>query len=67
MKVPASQYRSPLGVAQPLSPDLEMIKRDGWREQHILVIAENDDRLDFIEREFIRRLGRRLYGDPHHG
>lgn len=67
MKIPASGYRSSLGLVQPQSSDLETIKRDGWREQHILVIAENDDRLDFIEREFIRRLGKRLYGDAHHG
>jgi hypothetical protein len=42
--------------------DVESTKRDGWQQQHILVVAENDDRLDFIEREFVRRLGERLYG-----
>lgn len=67
MKIPASPYRCPLGRAQGNSPDLEAIKRDGWQEQHILVIAEDDARLDFMEREFIRRLGQRLYGGRHHG
>ena len=42
--------------------DLEDVKRTGWREQHILVINESDERLDFVEREFVRRIGERLYG-----
>lgn len=67
MKIPASPYRCPLGRTQGSSPDLEAIKRDGWQEQHILVVAEDDARLDFMEREFIRRLGQRLYGGRHHG
>jgi hypothetical protein len=47
--------------------DVEAIKRDGWKEQRILVISENDTRLDFVEREFIRRIGNRLYGGKRHG
>jgi len=43
------------------------MKRDGWRGQHILVVAEADDRLDFVEREFIRRIGERLYGASNKG
>jgi len=26
------------------------------------VINESDERLDFVEREFVRRIGERLYG-----
>ncbi|HQS59923.1 MAG TPA: hypothetical protein PKZ37_16225 [Gallionellaceae bacterium] len=62
MKVPTSQYRCALGRLQPQTMDIESTKREGWQQQHILVVAENDDRLDFIEREFVRRLGERLYG-----
>lgn len=62
MKIPASPYRCPLGRAQGRSPDLEAIKRDGWQEQHILVVNESDARLDFVEREIVRRIGERLYG-----
>jgi hypothetical protein len=47
---------------QPESVDVEVVKRRGWREEHILVVSESDTRLDFIEREFIRRIGERLYG-----
>lgn len=54
---------------QPESVDLEAVKREGWQSQHILVVAEYDRRLDFVERQFIRRLGERLYGakEKRHG
>ena len=38
------------------------IKREGWREQGILVIAAEDGRLTWPERELVRRLGEKLYG-----
>jgi hypothetical protein len=41
---------------------LDAIKERGWRDQHILVVNASDDRLDFIEREIVRRIGERLYG-----
>ena len=67
MKIPAQQYRCPLGRLQPQSTDLETIKQTGWRDQHILVVSEQDARLDFVEREFVRRIGERLYGGKRHG
>jgi hypothetical protein len=42
------------------------MKRNGWRDQHVLVVSEQDDRLDFIEREIVRRIGERLYGGKAH-
>ena len=62
MKVPTSQYRCALGRLQPETTDLEAVKQRGWRDQHILVVNESDERLDFVEREFVRRIGERLYG-----
>ena len=62
MKIPVPRYQSPLGRLLPNTTDLEAIKQNGWRDQHILVVSEHDDRLDFIEREFVRRIGNRLYG-----
>ena len=62
MTIPPYTYRSPLGRLQPNPVDAEAVKRDGWREQHILVVSERDERLDFVEREIVRRLGERLYG-----
>ncbi|WP_301100419.1 hypothetical protein [Propionivibrio sp.] len=67
MKIPAQQYRCPLGRLQPQITDLEAIKQTGWRDQHILVVSEEDARLDFVEREFVRRIGERLYGGKRHG
>lgn len=40
----------------------ESIKREGWREDGILVVKADDKRLNWPEREFIEQLGRRLYG-----
>lgn len=66
MKVPTPQYRCPLGRLQPDVTDLDAMKRSGWRDQHILVVNESDERLDFIEREIVRRIGERLYGGARH-
>ena len=38
------------------------IKREGWHEQGILVIAAEDGRLTWPERELVRQLGEKLYG-----
>ena len=66
MKIPSYQYRCPLGRRDDRD-DPEDIKRKGWRDQHILVVSEEDKRLDFVEREFVRRIGERLYGGKRHG
>ncbi|MFZ5499694.1 MAG: hypothetical protein ACOY6N_11660 [Pseudomonadota bacterium] len=66
MKIPAYRYRCPLDRFD-RRDDPEDIKRQGWRDQHILVVAENDARLDFVERELIRRIGERLYGEKRRG
>ncbi|WP_045739239.1 hypothetical protein [Xanthomonas sp. MUS 060] len=67
MKIPTPTYRSPLGRFQAERVDVETIKRQGWRDQAILVINAQDERLDFIEREIVRRIGERLYGSKRHG
>lgn len=69
MIVPTPRYRCPLGRLQPESMDVEAVKRRGWREQRLLVVSLEDDRLDGMERELIRRIGERLYGarEARHG
>ena len=62
MKVPTPQYRCPLGRLQPHATDLDVIKERGWRDQHILVVSPDDERLDWMERELVRQIGERLYG-----
>jgi hypothetical protein len=50
---------------QAIPMDVEAAKRQGWREQHILVVSHDDERLDFLERQLIRSIGERLYGQGH--
>jgi hypothetical protein len=49
--------------ARASSRDPEQIKRKGWREQRILVVSADDQRLDGPERRFVEALANRLYGD----
>ncbi len=65
MKIPPARYPSPLGRMQATPMDVEATKRQGWRDQHILVISDEDERLDFLERQLIRSIGERLYGQGH--
>lgn len=67
MKVPTQRYHCPLDRLLPNTTDPEAVKRDGWQAQHILVVSIEDRRLDWTERELIRRLGERLYGRPVNG
>jgi hypothetical protein len=59
---PPGNYRCPLGRLQPQVTDLEEVKRSGWHEQQILVVSPEDERLDWVEREVVKRIGERLYG-----
>jgi len=40
----------------------DQLKRDGWRNQGLLAVAVDDERLTWAERELIRQLGEKLYG-----
>jgi hypothetical protein len=62
MKIPPARYPSPLGRAQPIPMDVERTKREGWQNNHLLVISPGDQRLDFLEQQLIERIGNRLYG-----
>ena len=59
--------RSHLGRHQPEPLDAEAQKRAGWREHGILVVAEQDPRLTRAERELVRQLGARLFGQRSEG
>lgn len=67
MKINPPPYRNPLARALPDRRDPEDIKRSGWREQQILVVSADDERLDWVERELLRRIGNRLYGTAREG
>ena len=40
----------------------DQVKREGWREQGVLAVAIDDERLTWPERELVRQLGEKLYG-----
>jgi hypothetical protein len=44
-------------------PSPEQVKRDGWRDQRILVVSADDQRLSWPEREFVNQIGDKLYGN----
>ena len=56
------ELRSHLGPHQPKRIDAEAEKRTDWRRHGILVVAEQDPRLCWPERELVRQLGLKLYG-----
>lgn len=45
--------------------DVDQVKRDGWHEQGMLAVSIKDDRLTWPERELVRHLGEKLYGNRH--
>lgn len=42
--------------------DPDRVKRDGWKEQGVLAVSIDDDRLGWAERELVKQLGEKLYG-----
>lgn len=42
--------------------DYERVKRDGWRDNGILVVSMEDDRLGWDDRELLKVIGEKLYG-----
>jgi len=38
------------------------VRREGWKEQGLLAVSLDDDRLNWPERELVRQLGEKLYG-----
>jgi hypothetical protein len=60
-------WRSPLGRWQGKPMDVEAEKKTGWRRHGILVVSESDNRLTWPEKELIRQLGAKLYGEREEG
>jgi len=46
----------------PNRPDIDEIKRDGWKKHRILVVSADDPRIGWVERKLIEQLGDNLYG-----
>jgi len=45
----------------PSQIDVESVKREGFNQHGILVVAVEDQRLSWIERQVIQKIGDRLY------
>jgi hypothetical protein len=45
--------------------DPDRVKRDGWRDQGVLAVSINDERLSWPEKELVQQLGDKLYGPRH--
>jgi len=50
-----------LGRFVPAQMDVESIKQDGFNQHGILVVSVDDQRLSWIERQIIQKIGDRLY------
>ncbi|MBF0108736.1 MAG: hypothetical protein HQL76_06135 [Magnetococcales bacterium] len=55
--------RSCLARLQATRRDPERERCNGWRNHGILVVSENDPRLGWPEREMIRHLAEKLFGN----
>jgi hypothetical protein len=42
--------------------DYEALKRNGYRDQGIVVVKLDDQRLNDFERQFLKNIGGKLYG-----
>lgn len=62
-KSPHNPYRSNLAKFIPTKIDNEEIKRRGWQDEGILVVNENDQRLAWMERDFVKQIATKLYGN----
>lgn len=54
--------RCALARTVPTTLDAEAVKRNGWRDHGLFVVAVDDPRLAWDERALVRALGDRLYG-----
>ncbi|MBF0400251.1 MAG: hypothetical protein HQL90_05740 [Magnetococcales bacterium] len=62
-----TQPRSCLSRVQGFTINAEATKVYGWNSHGILVVADNDTRLTWLEQELVRQLGEKLYGRGRRG
>ena len=60
-----SHYQCPLGRAAGASPEdeMELMRRAAWRKQGVLNVAPSDSRLTWPEKELVKQIAERLYGE----
>ena len=50
---------------QPVKIDIEKVKKDGWKNDGILVVKKDDERLSWDERELIKQIGNKIYNNQN--
>lgn len=63
---PASP-RCALGKLIPSTVDTEELKHDAWSQHNILVVAADDPRISWIERQILKTIGEKLFGRVRRG
>jgi hypothetical protein len=58
-------YQSSLGRMQPKRIDIEKVKKDGWKNDGILVVKKDDERLNWTEKELIKQIGNKIYNNQN--
>ena len=59
--------RCALGRMVPTTVGAEPIKASSWRDHRLLVVALDDPRLGWADRELVRTIGDKLYGTREAG
>ena len=50
---------------QPVKIDIEKVKKDGWKNDVILVVKKDDERLSWDEQELIKQIGNKIYNNQN--
>lgn len=56
-----------LGKLIPQTIDTEELKNDAWIKHRILVVAADDLRINWIERQILQTIGEKLFGRARRG
>ena len=50
---------------QPVKIDIEKVKKDGWKNDGILVVKKDDERLSWDEQELSKQIGNKIYNNQN--
>ena len=50
---------------KPVKIDIEKVKKDGWKNDGILVVKKDDERLSWDEQELIKQIGNKIYNNQN--
>lgn len=59
--------RCALGKLIPDTIDTEELKHDAWHQHNIIVVAADDSRINWLERQVLQTIGERIFGRGRRG